>query len=321
MTFRRRCVKGRQSERLGAVAVPFRLALVGAGRMGLAHARALEREAPVKLASVVEPSDEAASRLPGPQRFRTVEELVRGGAVDGALVAVPTRLHVDVVSTLLGAEIPVLCEKPCGRTSAEARELQRAGGVLCVAYWRRFVPALVTLRERIARSELGVVSHAFCSQWDERPPSAAFRDPASSGGIVVDMGVHEFDLLRWLTGQEIEQVCGFASSVCFDPPVAGDPESVSLAARLADGATALVTLGRRHAPGEVHRVEVIGTEGAVRSEFVSPPQGDEQIAAALRRQANAFAAAARGGEWPGASPADAVAALAAAEAANAALGF
>src|SRR5207237_7721038 len=130
-----------------------------------------------------------------------------------------------------------------------------------------------------------------------------------SGGIVVDMGVHEFDLLRWLTGQRIERVCGFASSVCSEPAVAGDPESVSLAALLSGGAAALVTLGRRHAPGEVHRVEAIGPEGAVRLDFVSPPDGEARIAAALRRQAGAFAAAARGEEWPGASAADAGAAL------------
>src|SRR5205814_2922560 len=141
----------------------------------------------------------------------------------------------------------------------------------------------------------------LCSQWDERPPSASFRDRASSGGIVVDMAVHEFDQLRWLTAQEIDRVCGFASTVCLDPPVEDDPESVSLAVRLSGGATAHVTVGRRHPPGEVVRVEVIGTAGAERLEFVAPPDGDERIADALRAQAEAFAAAARGGEWPGAS--------------------
>ena len=303
---------------------PFRIVLVGAGRMGSAHARALDGDPLVELAAVVEPSDEAAARLPDMPRYRSVHELETAGGVDGALVAVPTRLHAEVVSTLLAAGLPVLCEKPCGRTSAEARELallaERFGAVLGVAYWRRFVPELRSLRERIAGGALGAISYVLCCQWDERPPPARFRDPSSSGGILIDMGVHEFDVLAWLTGQEIEHVCGFASSVCSEPPVAGDPESASLATRLSGGATALVTLGRRHAPGEVHRVEVIGTAGAERLEFVAPPRGEAQIAAALRRQARSFADAARGGEWAGATVADAVAALVTAEAAGRAVG-
>jgi myo-inositol 2-dehydrogenase/D-chiro-inositol 1-dehydrogenase len=293
------------------VSEAFRLALVGAGRMGLTHARALEGLESVRLTAVVEPVDEAAARVPALRRFHSVEELVD---VDGVLVAVPTRLHVEIVKPLLRAGLPVLCEKPCGLTPDEAREIQRAGGVLCVALWRRFVPSLIALRARIARGELGVVSHVLCSQWDERPPPAAFRDPASSGGILVDMGVHEFDLLRWLTAQEIDDVCGFASTVTSEPPVPGDPESVSLAARLSGGATALVTLGRRHVPGEVHRVEVIGTEGAERLEVVPARGGQAVIDDALRRQAAAFATAARGGAWTGASIADAIGALDAAEA-------
>jgi myo-inositol 2-dehydrogenase/D-chiro-inositol 1-dehydrogenase len=269
--------------------------------MGLTHARALEGLESVRLTTVVEPVDDAAARLPTLRRFQSVEELVD---VDGVLVAVPTRLHVEIVKPLLGAGLPVLCEKPCGLTPDEAREIQRAGGVLCVALWRRFVPSLIALRARIARGELGVVSHVLCSQWDERPPPAAFRDPASSGGILVDMGVHEFDLLRWLTAQEIEDVCGFASTVTSEPPVPEDPESVSLAARLSGGATALVTLGRRHAPGETVWVEVIGTNGAERVEVVPAIIDD-----ALRRQAAAFATAALGGEWSGATIEDAIAAL------------
>jgi myo-inositol 2-dehydrogenase / D-chiro-inositol 1-dehydrogenase len=289
----------------------FRLGLVGAGRMGATHARAIADSDRVELVAVVEPSDEAAAALPDVARL-TLAQLAEGGEVDGVIVAVPTRYHVDVVAQLLRAGIPVLCEKPCGRTSAETRELARLATELdtglWAAYWRRFVPELRALRDRIAAGQLGKISHVFCSQWDEHPPPASFRDPASSGGIVVDMGVHEFDLIRWLTGQEIERVCGFSSLTCFDPPVPGDPESVDLAARLSGGATALVTLGRRHPPGETVVVEAIGTENAARVEFVRPPDGDVRIAAALRSQAEAFAVAVRGGDWDGVTMADAVAA-------------
>jgi myo-inositol 2-dehydrogenase/D-chiro-inositol 1-dehydrogenase len=156
-----------------------------------------------------------------------------------------------------------------------------------------------------------------CAQLDELPPARGFRDPRSSGGIVVDMGVHELDQLRWLTGEEIVSVTGVSGAVEWDEPVDGDPELVQLALTLGGGTAAAVTLGRRHPPGEVCRIEVIGLDGAERIEFVAPPDGDETIAAALRAQAEDFALA-RG---EGATVADAVAAIEAAERAKAALGL
>ena len=80
---------------------------------------------------------------------------------------------------------------------------------LQVAYWRRFIPGLRRLHDRIAAGEFGVIHLVTCYQWDEQPPSAAFR--AHSGGIAIDMGVHEFDQLRWLTGQDISGLAAVAA--------------------------------------------------------------------------------------------------------------
>jgi len=294
--------------------------------MGSTHARALARSGPkLELTAVVEPSDEAAARLPAAlRRFRDPGELLRWGGVDGAIVAVPTRLHLDVVSELLDSGLPVLCEKPCGLTSGEtatlAERARAAGLPLHVGYWRRFVPALRDLQSRIAGGAFGEVEVVLCLQWDERPPPSSFRDPASSGGIVVDMGVHEFDQLRWLTGQDVVEVTGVASSVCSAPPVEGDPEGVSLAVQLAGGATGLVSLLRRHPPGDVCRVEVIGTRSVAELAFVAPPHGDETLLEALRAQAKDFAAAIGGAASAGASVTDAARALEVAERARLTLG-
>jgi myo-inositol 2-dehydrogenase / D-chiro-inositol 1-dehydrogenase len=287
----------------------FRLALVGAGRMGRTHARALESSSEVEVVCVVEPSDEAAALVAAPRV--TLDDL---RDVDGALVCVPTRFHVEVVTRLSQLGLPVLCEKPCGLTTDETRAIAALPTRLQVAYWRRFVPALRDLRAQIAAGDLGEVSIVRCAQWDESPPSRAFRDPASSGGIVVDMGVHEFDQMRWLTGQEVGLVTGVAAITAIET-VEGDPESVELALALSGGAVGSVSLARRHEPGEVVRVEVLGSDGAVSVDFVAPPTGDETIAAALRAQAEDFASA--GGE--GATVADALAALDAAERARAAI--
>jgi myo-inositol 2-dehydrogenase / D-chiro-inositol 1-dehydrogenase len=304
---------------------PTRLALIGAGRMGSTHAKALSRGLDgIELATVVEPCDEAVARLPAiARRYRDTSELLAAGGVDGAIVAVPTRLHAQVVEQLVEAGLPVLCEKPCGFTSDETRALARhadtAGVPLHVGYWRRFVPALRHLQGQLAAGELGEIELVHCAQWDERPPPAAFRHPASSGGIVVDMGVHELDQLRWLTGQEIVSASGASSTVSSDQPVEGDPESVAFAAALDGGAIALVSLVRRHPPGDLCRVEVVGTRGAARLDFMAPPTGEETLLEALREQTRDFAAAIRGAPSAGASPNDATKALEAAERARAAL--
>lgn len=292
------------------------VALIGAGRMGRSHLRALERTHRFDRVAVVDPSSEArqAAQAQGLMTFGSVDELLGAASIDAALIAAPTGQHLEVLTTLTEQGLPVLCEKPLGRSPDEARaarELaERAGVVLQVGYWRRFVPSLVALREGIARGAFGRVSLVSCFQWDERPPSAAFR--ATSQGIVVDMGVHEFDQLRWLTGQKIAEASGFASSVTFDPPVDDDPESVAIAITLADGALGMVSLGRRFAPGELCRVEVVGTQDAAEISFVAPPDGDSTVLSALVAQVDAFADAIEGGPMTGASVEDAIEALEAA---------
>ena len=278
--------------------------------MGATHARALATLDSVQIACVVEPSDEAAAQVDAPRV--TLESLPD---VDGALVCVPTRLHVQVVTQLAGLGLPVLCEKPCGLTSEETRVIAALGSRLQVAYWRRYVPALRRLRDRIRAGELGAIVFASSAELDEYPPASDFRNPASSGGIVLDMGVHEFDQLRWLTGQEITTVTGVAGSVGWDPPVEGDPELVQLALGLDGGTAATITLARRYPPGEFCRIEVVGLDASEQLDFVSPPTGEETIAAALRAQAEDFA----GGGSEGATVADALAAVEVAERAKTAL--
>jgi myo-inositol 2-dehydrogenase / D-chiro-inositol 1-dehydrogenase len=280
--------------------------------MGATHARALTTSRAVEIACVVDPVDEAAAQVDAPRA--TLDTLPD---VDGALVCVPTRLHRDVVAQLATLGLPILCEKPCGLTSVETREIAALGARLQVAYWRRFVPALRTLRKRLETGALGTIVFASSAELDEYPPARSFRDPASSGGIVVDMGVHEFDQLRWLTGQEIATVTGVAGSVGWDAPVDGDPELVQLALGFDGGIAATVTLARRFPPGEVCRIEVVGLDGAEQLDFVAPPDGEETIAAALRAQAEDFAR--EGGE--GATVVDALAAIDAAERAKLALGL
>jgi myo-inositol 2-dehydrogenase / D-chiro-inositol 1-dehydrogenase len=288
----------------------FRLGLIGAGRMGRTHLDALRDSPVITVAGVAEPraTERAAVRDAGIPAFASAAELLAAGGLDGVLIAAPTDRHVELVSEMLAAGLPVLCEKPCGLTVEEAAQCAATAGaaglVLQVAYWRRFVPELARLRQQILSGELGDILAVNCYQWDAEPPDTEFR--GSSGGIFLDMGVHEFDQVRWLTGQEFS-VLKVAIAVAGGS--AADPDCGQLVAELDGGSTALVSLGRWHPAGDTCAVQVFGTKGTVWSPFLQPPHGDAVFRDALRRQAEDFAACARSGRGEGATIGDAVAAL------------
>jgi myo-inositol 2-dehydrogenase / D-chiro-inositol 1-dehydrogenase len=300
----------------------FRLAVVGAGRMGRTHMRALSASEHVRMTAVVEPSEasRAAVETDVPV-YPDVAALLRSSDVDGVLVAAPSTLHLPLVTQLAAAGVPILCEKPCGVSAPEAREAaaiaQQHGVKLQVAYWRRFVPSLQRLRQRIVAGDLGALYFVACYQWDGEPPPAAFR--TNSGGIFVDMGVHEFDQIRWLTGQEFVTLDPVVASVGSEPPIVGDADSAQVLCSLSGGSTALVSLGRRFALGDVCRVEAFGTRNAEDCRFLWPPNGETVFLQALRRQAEGFARWVRGGAAAGATAADAIAALEAAAKSSVAL--
>jgi myo-inositol 2-dehydrogenase / D-chiro-inositol 1-dehydrogenase len=292
------------------------LALIGAGRMGRMHLRALDpaegRTRGVRITDVVEPADEAreALRDSGYRVHGTLADLLGAQRPDGILVAAPTDRHTEVARAALAAGVPVLCEKPA---ELDWREIEESGRIAAergvafqVAYWRRFVPAMVALRERVLAGELGQVLHVVCAQWDGAPPPPQFR--RSSGGAFVDMGVHEFDVIRWLTGQSVTSVVA-VQTPALDPAARPDVDNAQALLGLSGGATAAVSLGRHHPGGDLVTIEVFGSAGHERSTVLDPDDGDEPMLDALARQAESFAELVRGGRRRGAGTADAVAAL------------
>jgi myo-inositol 2-dehydrogenase / D-chiro-inositol 1-dehydrogenase len=298
----------------------FRLGLVGAGRMGRTHLRALSGSEAVRVVAVAEPLEQARAAVErdGIVTHSDVAAMLQAGGLDGALVAAPSTLHLGLVAWIADAGLPILCEKPCGITAQQAREAasiaERSKVPLQVAYWRRFVPALRRLHRRITDGEMGALYLLACYQWDGEPSPPQFH--ADSGGIFIDMGVHEFDQIRWLSGQEFSSIAPAVASVAADPPATGDAESAQALCTLSGGSTALVSLGRRFPLGDVCRVEVFGTRDAEECRFLWPPDGEQVLLQALRRQAESFAAWVRGGVAEGATTDDAVAALRAAEQAS-----
>jgi myo-inositol 2-dehydrogenase/D-chiro-inositol 1-dehydrogenase len=300
---------------------PFGIGLVGAGRMGRTHLRALAGSDAVKVTAIAEmsPAAREAVAATGAAVYESVAEMLDRAALDGVLIAAPTDQHGAIIAEVAARGLPILCEKPCGLTAAAAKASARAaaaaGVPLQVAYWRRFVPGLRQLHGRMAAGELGVIHLVTCYQWDERPPSPIFR--AHSGGIAIDMGVHEFDQLRWLTGQDITGLAAVSSGSASDG--IADVDGAQVVLTLSGGATGFVSLGRYYPVGDIVWAEAFGTEGHERCEVIDPAEGDVAQLEALRRQAESFASYAAGGPCEGATAADAIAALTAAEQVTAAI--
>jgi myo-inositol 2-dehydrogenase/D-chiro-inositol 1-dehydrogenase len=296
---------------------PVRIALIGAGRMGTVHLSALRSSPTIELAGVVEPFPARREQLAadGLTVFASVTELLDREPPEGVLIAAPSDQHPGLLATFAAASVPMLCEKPLGikpsQASEAARTAESAGVLLQVGYWRRFAPELQALRARIRAGELGEISQLSCMQWDQQAPSEQFR--AHSGGIAVDMGVHEFDQTRWLLGQEFEWVSGAAAGPSSEPRAPSDPDAATVLAQLSGGAAVTISLGRCFPHADSCWLEVWGTEGYERRTFMWDTAGDEVFRQAMRRQAEAFARAVRGEELEGAAGADAVTALTVAE--------
>jgi len=287
---------------------PFRLGLVGAGRMGRTHLRALAGSDRVAVTAIAEMSAEArsAAAAPGVTPHASVADMLAAAAIDGVLIVAPTDQHGAIIAEVAAHGLPILCEKPCGLTAAAARASARtataAGVPLQVAYWRRFIPGLRRLHDRIAAGEFGVIHLVTCYQWDEQPPSVAFR--AHSGGIAIDMGVHEFDQLRWLTGQDISGLAAVASGQA--PDGIADVDGAQVFFFLLPGGRRGLGRGVRHAGQRALRRDRPG-RGRARPARGAAPSGRELRGVRGRRAV------------PGRHGRDAVAALTAAEQVTAAI--
>lgn len=268
---------------------PVPVALIGAGRMGRMHLEALAGSEAVEIVSVVEPSEPARTAAAAIDRRPTIypdlEEALDAGGFEGVMIVAPTPLHATLVEICARRGLPILCEKPCGSSIAEidaaAAAADAGGAMLQIGYWRRFVPELVTLRERITSGAFGEILQVVCFQWDGEPPGDAFR--AASGGIVVDMGVHELDQVRWLTNSDLRDSAAVATS----GPVDGDVDCATVTLELETGGVAVISLGRYFPEGDVVWVEVMGTRDHARVEVL---WGEGKTwHTALRAQAEDFA--------------------------------
>ena len=183
-------------------------------------------------------------------------------------MATPTLTHPDVVEAALAAGLHVLCEKPLSLDAARGDRLgaiaAQHGRVLQTGFWRRFSPPWRMAKQHLDRNEIGTPLLLRLAQWDGDPPPPAFCDPAVSGGLAVDCGVHEYDLAEWLTRRSIRRVSAWTlPAVDGGVREAGDVDNLVAVLELDGGAVATVDLSRNARFGDDIRTEILGSDGAL----------------------------------------------------------
>jgi len=246
-------------------------ALLGAGRIGKVHARAITSNAAAKLVAVADAVPAAAAALAAQYgaEVRSIEAIRDAADIDAVVICTPTDTHADLIEMFARAKKPIFCEKPIDLDVGRVRrclDVVAASGVkLMVGFNRRFDPHFRAVHEAVARGDIGAVEMVTIVSRDPGPPPLDYI--GRSGGIFRDMTIHDFDMARFLIGEEIETVMAQAS-VLVDPAIgkAGDYDSASIMLATASGKHATISNSRRALYGYDQRIEVHGSKGAVAAE-------------------------------------------------------
>lgn len=314
-----------------------RFALLGAGRIGRVHAKAIAADPDATLVAVADPFKEVAdaiiSRFGG--AARTVEEIETAGDIDAVVICTPTDTHADLIEKFARAGKSIFCEKPVDLTIERVRQclqtVEETDATLMIGFNRRFDPHFRAVRRAIDDGRIGNVEMIQIVSRDPGPPPANYI--TSSGGIFRDMTIHDFDMARFLLGEEPDTVFATAS-VLVDPQIGelGDFDSASVTLTTASGKHCTISNSRRAAYGYDQRVEVHGSLGSVVAEnqrpvsievatsagYERPPLHDffmTRYTEAYAAEIASFIASVKAGKKPSPSGADGLAALLLAEAA------
>ncbi|BCJ35923.1 myo-inositol 2-dehydrogenase [Actinocatenispora thailandica] len=313
-----------------------RIGLVGAGRIGACHAGSLSRLAGVDEVLLADPDPARVELVAADTSARPARMADLLDRADGVVVATPTGTHAQLIRRIADAGLPIFCEKPVAADVAETRavlaHVAAAGVALHVGFQRRFDAGFAAVREAVRAGELGVLHTVRACTSDPRPPSPEYL--AHSGGIFRDCAVHDFDAVRWITGQEVTEVSalgGTTGAAHFAEH--GDVDTAVAVLTLSGGCLASCTATRYNGGGYDVRLEACGRDGTLvagldaRAPLPSaepgwpapgtPYQGfADRFAAAYSAELAAFVEVVRGERDAPCTGADALAALLVAEAAE-----
>jgi myo-inositol 2-dehydrogenase / D-chiro-inositol 1-dehydrogenase len=252
--------------------------LIGAGRIGQVHAATIaHRVAGAQVAAVTDPLPEAARAVAQKLRIPTIaadyRAILAEPSIDAVLICTPTDTHAEIIVAAAEAGKHIFCEKPVAldlaQTDAAIAAVARAGVKLQLGFNRRFDANFTRIRQAVAGGEIGDLRIVHIVSRDPAPPPISYVK--QSGGIFLDMSIHDWDMARFLTGSEVAEVY-VQGGVMVDPAIgeAGDIDTHVTLLRFASGAIGSVDNSRQAAYGYDQRVEVFGSKGAIQAENNAP---------------------------------------------------
>lgn len=247
------------------------IGLLGAGRIGMVHASTIaQRVAAARLAAVADVNLAAAQACAAKygiaQAGNDPLAVINDPAVDAVLICTSTDTHATLIEAAARAGKQIFCEKPVAMTLAETdRALEAAarhGVKLQIGFNRRFDANYARVRHAVASGEIGTPQILHIISRDPAPPPIAYVKV--SGGLFLDMAIHDFDMARFLTGSEATEVY-VQAGVMVDPAIgeAGDVDTAVILLRFANGMIATIDNSRKAVYGYDQRVELFGSGGAI----------------------------------------------------------
>lgn len=256
---------------------PIRIGILGLGRIGQLHARNLAALPDFELIAGADayltPEKEQTAKEIGIPIVSTDPEIVFSHPdIDAVAILSTTETHSDFIIRAAKAGKAIFCEKPIdhnvGRILEALRVVRDTGALLQVGFSHRFDRHHARVGTLVAEGKVGSVNFVRIISRDPAPPSYEYI--ASSGGIFVDMMIHDFDMARFLSGSEVTEVCAAGAVLCDEMfRRAEDVDTAAVTLKFANGALGVIDNSRRSGFGHDQRVEVLGSRGCVMDQNVS----------------------------------------------------
>ena len=250
-----------------------KVAVAGLGRIGKIHLKNLCRNFPeVEVVAVMDVLDESksiADEFNVPFFVRNFDELLAVPGVDAVVICSPTDTHADYTIKAAKAGKQIFCEKPLDLSLYRVQEVlsvvQESGVKLMLGFNRRFDPEFKKIRQLVVRGAIGETQIIKITSRDPGPPPVSYIKV--SGGMFLDMTIHDFDMARYISGKQVKEVFAKAA-VMVDPEIgkAGDVDTAIITLTFDDGSMAVIDNCRKAVYGYDQRLEVFGSKGMALAE-------------------------------------------------------
>ena len=246
-----------------------RIGIIGAGRIGKLHAENIYHQLPqFDLVGIADPyvNQDWAQSLAIPMITTNSDELIQHPEIDAVLIASPSNLHTEQIIAASIEKKAVFCEKPLGLTEIDIETtlimVEHHQTLLQVGFNRRFDPNFSTIQKRVKSGDVGVPHLVQITSRDPLPPPKEYIK--ASGGLFMDMAIHDFDMARFLMGSDVTEVYA-TGSVLINQDFAecNDVDTAVIQLRFANGALGVIDNSRKAVYGYDQRVEVFGSEGSL----------------------------------------------------------